>query len=289
MHGRHDLNAPKILVRSLAVAVPRGAGGELWQYHSRSDLHSKVACWGVLFDLMSTSGLLQQHIADGKVAFGVNHTMADFVNNRMKKLDLVLARPDRSQSPGRARTFADLADEFKIQLETTELAALAALPVAVEAPVGAVLMALEAKACMTEHVKSLPRLYDELNSSHQVVHAASNQALAVGFTMVNLATEFASPDRNRGKSSATADVITKHRQPDVAIRAIERIKQLPRRTSTSAQGYDGLAIAVIEMENRGGSVELTTGPPAPPPGDIFHYDAMITRVANEYDSAFRRL
>jgi uncharacterized RmlC-like cupin family protein len=42
------------------------------------------------------------------------------------------------------------------------------------AEVGAVLIALEAKACMTAHVKALPRLYDELNSSHQCVHGSSS-------------------------------------------------------------------------------------------------------------------
>lgn len=47
--------------------------------------------------------------------------------------------------------------------QATKLGSLPELP---RAPVGAVLMALEAKAAMTEHVKALPRLYDELNSSH---------------------------------------------------------------------------------------------------------------------------
>ena len=39
---------------------------------------------------------------------------------------------------------------------------------------------------MTAHVKSLPRLYDELNSSHQIVHGASNNALSIGMVTVNV-------------------------------------------------------------------------------------------------------
>ena len=72
-----------------------------------------------------------------------------------------------------------------------------AMPVAFEGPVGSVLMAMEAKACMTEHSKAGPRLYDELNSSHGIVHGASANALAVGFVMINAAHTFVSPDRNR--------------------------------------------------------------------------------------------
>ena len=60
------------------------------------------------------------------------------------------------------------------------------MPVA--SPVGAVLVALEAKACMTAHVKSLPRLYDELNSSHLCVHGASGPgSFAIAYVQVNQA------------------------------------------------------------------------------------------------------
>ena len=33
-------------------------------------------------------------------------------------------------------------------------------------------------------------------------------------------------------------------------------------------------------------ITLVTTPPAPQPGDVLHYDTMITRVANEYDTTF---
>ena len=37
---------------------------------------------------------------------------------------------------------------------------------------------------MTAHTRALPRLYDELNSSHLCVHGASRQALAIGFVVI---------------------------------------------------------------------------------------------------------
>jgi hypothetical protein len=112
---------------------------------------------------------------------------------------------------------------------------------------------------MTEHSKAGPRLYDELNSSHQIVHASSNRAMSVGL-------------------------------PAAAQHSIKVVEGLPRRSGTSGTGYDGLAIVVIDMVNDGVTpVALVTGSPAPPPGDIFNYDAMLTRVANEYDAAFARI
>jgi hypothetical protein len=46
------MDGPGILVASMSVPQPRGRSKAPWQYHSRSDLHSRVACWGVLFDLI---------------------------------------------------------------------------------------------------------------------------------------------------------------------------------------------------------------------------------------------
>lgn len=50
---------------------------------------------------------------------------------------------------------------------------LAALPTIREDAVGAVVGAVEATAAMTTHVKDLPRLFDELNSSQLTTHGAS--------------------------------------------------------------------------------------------------------------------
>jgi len=149
-------------------------------------------------------------------------------------------------------------------------------------------MALEAKAAMTEHVKALPRLYDELNSSHLTVHGASRQALAVGLVMVNASRTFISPDLN--KTPGQPQVVSHHSQPAAAAAVVAKVKEIPRRGGSATEGYDGLGIVVVSAVNDGVTpVSLVSLPPAPPPGDIFYYDNMVTRVANEYDTTFKSI
>ncbi|GIU95182.1 MAG: hypothetical protein KatS3mg012_1639 [Gaiellaceae bacterium] len=279
------MDGPDIIVSSLSVPQPRGPSKTPWQYHSRSDLHSKVACWAVLFDLLQHSALMRSHARSGKIVFGINHELRDFATARKKVLDLVVARPS---GPTTKETLADLARRYRVVLDSAQAARLATLPELRRAPVGAVLMALEAKAAMTEHVKALPRLYDELNSSHQTIHGASRQALAVGLVMINAASTFVSPDLNKVPGAEV--VLSKHSQPAAAAAVVAKVREIPRRTASATEGYDGLGIIVISAINDGTTpVSLVTAPPAPPPGDIFYYDNMITRVANEYDTTFKSI
>lgn len=278
MHG------PEILVASMSKPQPRGKSQERWQYHSRSDLHSKVACWGVFFDLLRTSALLAEHARSGKVIFGVNFEMRDYATGRKKDLDLVIARPNGDAARGK-RTLVDCAKQWNVILNDPQKAELEALPVIVEGGLTAsgVLVALEAKATMTAHSKAAPRLYDELNSSHLTIHGASNQALAVGLAMVNESDTFISPERQHGSSRS---VISEHLQPRDAERIIRKVEEIPRRSSPNAHGFDGLAIVVVRAPNDGTPVQLIARSPAPQPGDVFYYDDMLSRVANEYDTRF---
>jgi hypothetical protein len=279
------VDGPDIIIASLSVPQPRGPSKTPWQYHSRSDLHSKVACWAVLFDLLQQSALMRRHATSGKIVFGINHELRDFATGRKKVLDLVIARPS---GPAAKESLVDIAQRYNIVLDNPQRTKLKALPDIHRAPVGAVLMALEAKAAMTEHVKALPRLYDELNSSHQTVHGASRQALAVGLVMANAASTFVSPDLN--KTPGAAVVLSKHSQPAAAAAVVAKVREIPRRTASATEGYDGLGIIVISAINDGTTpVSLITTPPAPPSRDIFHYDNMITRVANEYDTTFKSI
>ncbi|MGW7343340.1 hypothetical protein [Streptomyces sp. NPDC054854] len=277
------MDAVDILVRTLSKPVKR-ANDEV-QYHPRSDRHSKVACWGIMFDLMQTSGLLRSHVESGKVAFGINHKMVDFVNDKEKDLDLVLCRPGTSTGQKRKPyTLASLAKKWGIELTGDEQSRFEDLPVITEAPVGQVLVALEAKACMTEHGKAGPRLYDELNSSHQIVHGATSQALAVGFCMVNAADKFYSPTNRHNGPDANV-----HKQPHAVQKAIDAVSRLPRRSGSSDRGYDGFGIVVVDLPNDGTAVKLVTKAPAPAVGNIFHYDSMLHRVAHEYDTNFKNI
>jgi hypothetical protein len=211
--------------------------------------------------------------------------MRDFVHDRKKNLDLVLCTPNGSAS---RETLASIAAGYDIKLDTNEEALLRSLPALHRAPVGSVLVALEAKACMTAHQRALPRLYDELNSSHLTVHGSSEQAIAVGFAMVNVAKRYLSPDLNK-KNRAHDPEWSIHNQPRAAQLAIDKVKQLPRRSSVGGTGYDALSIVVVDMVNDGSPVSLVTTPPAPQPGDIYHYDTMMARLSAAYATRFKDL
>lgn len=281
MHG------PDILVRTLSQAARTDRHGNRWQYHSRSDHHSKVACWGILFDLLGASSLLRKHVGEGRVCFGINHEMRDFVHDRKKNLDFVLCTP-----LGAPRdvdmTLARLAGDYGNALSADELTAFEKLPTLRRAAVGSVLMALEAKAAMTAHQRALPRLYDELNSSHLTVHGATDQAIAAGFVMVNVAESYLSPDLNK-KAGRAEPEWSRHNQPRDATLVIDKVKQLPRRAKVGDAGYDALAIVVVDAANDGGAIRLVTSPPAPQIGDIYQYASMIDRLALTYATRFKDL
>jgi hypothetical protein len=247
-----------------------------------------VACIGIIFDLLRNSPLIRQHAANGTVVFGINHEMRDFRNDRKKNLDLVLCTPSSTGSVRSQANLCSLQADYGVALADHERAELAALPTLRKGPVGAVLMALEAKACMTAHQRALPRLYDELNSSHATVHGATAEAIAVGFAMVNIAEHYLSPDLNK-ENLATSPRWSAHRQPRDASLAIEKLRQLPRRTTVTENGYDAFSIAVVEMCNDGSDVTLRDTPPAPTPGDIYHYASMIDRITNTYATRFQHI
>jgi hypothetical protein len=283
------LFGPTLLVASL---VPRSAGfkyGNRWQYHSRSDHHSKVACWGLLFDLLRECPLLQDHVRSGLVGYGLNHEMRDFRTSRKKNLDLVVCKPrDRQRRRGRpALTFAQQVAALGIVLDLEMRNALASLPQLDELPVGAVHLALETKACMTAFAKARPRLYDELNSSHSAIHGNSPHTIAVGLAMVNAADTFISPGRNDFDLSSRPPNVSHHNQPQDAAGVLEKLRELPRRSRDSEEGYDVFATLMVECRNDGTPVRLVTSPPAPQPGDVDEYGMAIHRLVQLYEQKYR--
>jgi hypothetical protein len=282
------MRGPQILVRTLSNPTRTDRFGNNWQYHSRSDHHSKIACWGIIFDLMRQSPLLRRHVKDRRVCFGINHEMVDFVHNRKKNLDLVLCTPSQAMPKAKVRDIRSMAQQYGIKLAPEEQAEVDALPLLHQAPVGSVLLALEAKACMTAHQRALPRLYDELNSSHLTVHGANDEAIAAGFAMVNIASRYLSPDLNK-RNRASDPEWSIHDQPRDASLAIGKIHQLPKRSKTGDTGYDAISIVVVDFPNDGSSVTLAEAPPAPQPGEIYHYASMIDRLVSIYATRFKDL
>lgn len=265
--------------------------GNEWQYHSRSDRHSKVACWGAFFDLLNTSALLRQHVADGKVIFGVNHTMVDFKTRRKKDLDLVIARPGNEDPNGvtRGKTLSTLADYYDVRLTPDEATRLEQLPTARGGSVGSVLVALEAKACMTKFSSSLPRLYDELNSSHLTVHGASEMAAAAALVTVNVRPDFISPDRNKRNLEDALPDVQLFKQPQGAASVLAKVGELSRRSGAQDVGFDCIGVVMLDCRNDGSEITVVDAPPAPAPSDEFHYDQMIRRLGHIYDSRFQNI
>lgn len=280
---------PEIVAASLSKTNVQDRYGNWWPYHSRSDHHSKVCCWAVLFDLMRHCAVLRSHVAASNVGFGINHEIVDFKNNRKKNFDLVLCTPRTSDVRPAGIRFRDLVERYAIALTKEHASALESMPDLIVTPVGAVQVAFEAKACMTEHGKARPRLYDELNSSHLTIHGSSDTAIAAGFVMVNASAEFISTDLNKRKLGRTRPIVTTHKQPDVTLRVVEKIRELPRRTSLGETGFDALGIVVVSARNDGSAVSVIKDSPAPSPGDIYHYESMIRRAAQAYEARFANI
>lgn len=282
----------EILARSLSVATtgsPLGSPfkyGNAWQYHPRSDRHSKIACWAIMLDLLNESPLLRQHAENGKIRFGINHEMTDFARSRKKNLDMVICRGSSAQPLAGAGTFSSLRDVYRIELNSADLKCLAKLPDIPLAKPSTVLVALEAKACMTEFGKARPRLYDELNSSHLTIHGDSASAIAAGFSMVNIADSFVSPLRNHWLIGTQPTAVSQHRQPHAAQSIVDKLMQLPRRSNSNTEGFDAFAIAVVRCPNDGSPVTLHDAPPAPQPGDVYNYAGFIGRLAHLYATQF---
>lgn len=296
MHG------PRILARTLSTPTA-GAGkpfqfGNVWQYHSRSDRHSKVACWGLVLDLLTECPLLCAHVQDGKVRLGINHELRDFRNAKKKNLDLVLCRATSDgaaaggSKPGArgARDFAGLVDRYGIQLTRSERKILQRLPALPIAGVATVLVATEAKAAMTAFLKARPRLKDELTSSHQTIHGDNQHAIAAGLVLVNAATAFISPDRNKHDLKQAAPVPSVHRQPRDAQKVVDGLRDLQRRSTVLDSGFDAIGVVVLDCRNDGSPVGwVTAHPPAPSTTDDFDYARFIHRLAHLYATRFSAL
>lgn len=278
---------PTLLVSSM---TPRTGFqyGNRWQYHPRSDHHSKVACWGLLFDLMLNCSLLRKHAEAGLIAYGLNHEMRDFQSGRKKNLDLVLCRPRSGFVVGAspAPTFADEALEIGVALSPEAHDKLSGLPPLHEAEVGAVHIALEAKACMTAFLKARPRLFDELNSSHLAIHGNSPHTIAAGLAMVNIAPEFISPGNNPFSLADRPPVMNRHSQPREAALVIEKLREIPRRRKDTDEGYDAFGIVLVDCRNDGTPVTLVANSPAPEYGAVDHYEMMVHRLAQLYEQKY---
>jgi hypothetical protein len=275
-----DMKGPVILARTMSVPTSRGRSERKWQYHSRSDTHSKVACWGLLFDLLQECDVFRRHAEEGRIGFGINHVMVGPIN---KTLDLVVTRVPPKRRSARRPTFVSLIDTYGIVLDETERGLLRALPV-IESDVGTedvseVVIAVEAKACMTEHSKSLPRLHAEILATGYLAKRAQPRCITASLSMVNAAASFVTP-------SGLAK-LNFHSQPEDAAKVVQMLSRaIPLARDVPAIGYDVVGVSVIACRNDGSAVHLITTPPAPDIGSHINYERMLRNLCSEYRARF---
>ena len=291
---------PDILARTLTHATTGNgakpyAYGNSWQYHSRSDRHSKVMCWGVTLDLMLACPLLREHVSAMKVSLGINHEMSDFRNKKKKNLDLVLCRSTEGGTFGasktgkkKARNFAELAPIYGIALTASEQSMLDSLPELQIGKVSSVLLAVEAKAAMTAFHKARPRLKDELTSSYRTIHGDTDEAIAAGLVMVNTANTFVSPDMNKFTISEENAIVSHNPQPKSAQAMVTGLRELQRRSKVGDEGFDGIGVILLECPNNGSPIKVTSPDPALlPSNDDFDYGRFIHRLAQLYTNRYK--
>lgn len=228
-------------------------GRRVYRYHPRSDEHSKALCRMVMDDLLDTCPLLRAHARDRIVVGGVNSRFS-FANGKVKNLDLAIGLP---------AVRAEETDPSEL-MSTGRIASLR--------------IALEAKQCMTEHSKTKPRIFDELSSSHEIVHQGDPTAIAAGIVVVNIADQFVSPLRQESDGPVS---YTRHRQPEVAESMVRHLRGLKLRAGAGEVGFDAFAIIVVDCNNIG-ACKLHSGPPAPQPGDPDHYVTFLQRIGAAY-------
>jgi hypothetical protein len=235
--------------------------GLTYRYHSRSDAHSIELCSAVVVDLVDRCALLREQAAIGVVAYGINlkHRWA---SGKSKTLDLAVGTP--VDGP----ILAPPANGIHRVTDLDE-----------------VLIACEAKTVMTEHSKAQPRIFDELSSSHEIVHSGRPDAIAAGITVVNIAATFVSPLRQQ---EGRPLYVTHHKQPHVTDRMVKHLRGLVTRERPEGVGFDAYCTIVVNCDNQGG-ISLCTDQPAPQPGDHDHYDTFIERIATFYTERFATL
>jgi hypothetical protein len=231
--------------------------GYVYRYHPRSDAHSVALCTFVWEDLLGTCPLLRAHAESGRVVCGINVPFTWPNTGKRKTLDLAIGPPAEEPVAGR------LTPILKVSLTQVSLAC-------------------EAKSVMTEHGKSQPRVYDELSSSHEIVHQGDQRTIATGITIVNICDTFVSPLRQTRRRRPH---ISQHKQPSAAASMVQHLRGLPIREEPGQVGFDAYATIVVSCDNRGAAV-LWTEAPAPQPGDKDHYGTFVERVSRFYPERF---
>lgn len=253
-----EARAPFRFAEWMSTNVQRDRSGREYRYHPRSPTHSRKLSELIKEDLLASTPVLgdQYNSFDVRVE---TETEWHWPSGRQKTLDLGVGVPESGVMES-VRAFG-----------TKIISARA------------VLLGCEAKSTMTEHGKSKPRLFDELSSSHDIIHRELDQAIAAGIHVVNIANRFVSPLTQKDGEPL---VWTKHTQPAVASDMVDFLRSKVRvRLNLGEVGFDAFCIFVVDCDNQG-ACGLWEKAPAPRPGDPYHYESFLRRLAGLYEERF---
>jgi len=251
--------APDRFVDWLSTRVHQNGLGYTYHYHPRSDAHSVALCRLIWQDFLAACEVLRLQTERGDVVCGINTRFSWPNTGKAKTLDLAIGPPRTTLLQGGTEPVvkAQLADVF---------------------------LSCEAKSVMTEHGKSQPRVFDELSSSHEIIHQGNQKALATGITVVNICDTFISPLRQKTPGDP---YVSRHNQPEAAANMVRHLRGLPIREAVGQVGFDAYATVVLACSNRADEpVALCTSPPAPQPGDQDHYETFVKRIVRSYSERF---
>lgn len=265
-----------ILARTMSRATVRGSGGKAWQYHSRSDTHSKTACWTLLYDALMECDVLRRHAEEGRLGFGVNFEMAGPIS---KRLDLVLTRVPPRQGTRPRESFLGLAEKYQIILEPAERKDLEELPLIFHdhpEDESEVVLALEAKACMTEHVKALPRLHAEILATGYLAKRSMPRCIVASYTLVNSAPTFC--------TTSAPHKVNEHSQPSDTMRVVEMLAQaVPlARDLNNLIGYDVVGVSIMNCRNDGSQVVVNRDFEWSKRTTHIKYERLVRNLCSEY-------
>jgi hypothetical protein len=217
-------------------------------------------------DLFEVCGVIRRHAEAGEIGFEVNHKIHG-PHGTEKNLDLVIGQPN-----------APLSSESS-GLRNAEVVTPGARII------------LEAKNCMTEHSKALPRLHDEIASAMKSALEATPRAIMCGLVVINVAETFISTQNQKSVRPGDASSLTRNRriQPKAALKVIERLQtRLPMRTRVDDIGFDCLSFVVVDHDNEVPTprVRLVVTAPAPEPTSPRSYDAFLVDICNKYRERF---
>jgi hypothetical protein len=199
------------------------------------------------------------------VAYGIDLRYVWPATGKRKTIDLAIGKPD-NQTP------IQLGDMSEPQITRVK-------------KLSEVYLSCEAKSVMTEHGKSQPRVFDELSSSHEIVHQGRQEAIAGGIAVVNIATRFVSPLRQKAPGELR---FSEHRQPYVTEKMVTHLQGLPVRNEVGEVGFDAYCTVIVDCDNQGRAT-IWEDPPAPQPGDINHYETFLRNISKAYEERFASL